>query len=54
MHCIARVRVDQQRRRRARDERMYPQMIRELQRPQVPPRPRRAVEDERTCVEINQ
>ena len=49
-----RVRVDEQRRRRARDEGMYPQMIRELQRPQVPPRPRRAVEDERTCVEINQ
>ena len=46
--------MNQKRRRRARDEGMYPQMIRELQRPQVPPRPRRAVEDERTCVEINQ
>ena len=46
--------MNQKRRRRARDEGMNTQMIRELQRPQVPPRPRRAVEDERTCVEINQ
>ena len=51
---VGRVRVDEQRRRRARDEGMNTPMIRELQRFQVPPRPRRAVEDERTCVEINQ
>ena len=46
--------MNQQRRRRARDQRVYAEVVRELQRPEVPPRPRRAVEDERTCVEINQ
>ena len=46
--------MNQQRRRRARDERVDAQVVRQLQRPQVPPRPRRAVEGERTCVEINQ
>ena len=46
--------MDEQRRRRARDEGVDAEVIRELQRPEVAPRPRRAVEDERTCVEINQ
>ena len=46
--------MNQKRRRRARDQRVDAQVVRELQCPQVPPRPRRAVEDERTCVEINQ
>ena len=46
--------MNQKRRRRARDEGVDAQVVRELQRPEMPPRPRRAVERKRACVEINQ